>query len=115
MLNRDFKGDTPLHAAAKAGSKDVLDFFMSAVTEPFMQVQNDFGLTPREALGHKLSQLSHDTEKYQNLAGIAKQMDRFKDWMTKDKWIYDESLEFFLEKGRDPNLRLFMEIEEEDE
>lgn len=64
LIKRDFKGDTPLHAAVKAGSREVLEFFMTAVTEPFLQIQNDFGLTPRDALAHKLSSLSPDSEKH---------------------------------------------------
>ena len=46
MLKRDFKGDTPLHAAAKAGSLEVLEFYMTACTPSFLLLENDFGLTP---------------------------------------------------------------------
>jgi len=47
LLKRDFKGDTPLHAAAKSGSIDVMEFFLTACTVPFLQIENDFGLTPQ--------------------------------------------------------------------
>ena len=33
--------------------------------------------------------------------------------MTEEKWDYCESLEFFLEKGGDPNLSLFMRVEDD--
>ena len=50
LLKRDFKGDTPLHTAAKSGSLDILKFFLSACTPAFLELQNDFCLTPHEAL-----------------------------------------------------------------
>ena len=43
LLKKDFKGDTPLHSAAKAGSLDVLNFFLTACTPQFLEIQNDFG------------------------------------------------------------------------
>jgi ankyrin repeat protein len=46
LVKRDFKGDTPLHAAAKAGSIDILEFFLTASTPAFLEIENDFGLTP---------------------------------------------------------------------
>jgi len=46
LVKRDFKGDTPLHAAAKAGSIDILEFFVTASTPAFLEIENDFGLTP---------------------------------------------------------------------
>lgn len=50
LLKRDFKGDTPLHTAAKCGSRDVLHFFLTACTPAFLELQNDFGLTPQQAM-----------------------------------------------------------------
>jgi ankyrin repeat protein len=46
LLKRDFKGDTPLHSAAKSGSLDVLSFYLTACTPNFLLLENDFGLTP---------------------------------------------------------------------
>lgn len=45
LLKRDFKGDTPLHTAVKHGSREILEFFLTACTKPFLELQNDFGLT----------------------------------------------------------------------
>ena len=49
LLKKDFKGDTPMHLAAKGGALEVLRFFMCAATPAFLTIQNDFGLTPLEA------------------------------------------------------------------
>ena len=38
LLKKDFKGDTPLHSAAKSGSIDVLEFFMTACTPQFLEI-----------------------------------------------------------------------------
>ena len=54
LLKKDFKGDTPIHTAAKAGSIEVLEFFASGVTKGFLEVQNDFGFTAREAVREKI-------------------------------------------------------------
>lgn len=55
LIKRDFKGDTPLHTAAKSGSLKILQFFLTACTPAFLDVQNDFGLTPLESLKEKIS------------------------------------------------------------
>ena len=57
LLKRDFKGDTPLHTAVKAGSLDILEFFLTACTSSFLELENDFGLTPKQALAEKVSML----------------------------------------------------------
>jgi ankyrin repeat protein len=54
LLKRDFKGDTPLHSASKNGSAEVLEFYLSNCTEKFTGIENDFGLTPLEAVHEKL-------------------------------------------------------------
>jgi len=46
LLKKDFKGDTPLHTAAKSGSLAIFEFFVTACTPRFLQMENDFGLTP---------------------------------------------------------------------
>ena len=38
MLKRDFKGDTPMHAAAKAGSLEIMEFFLSSVSYSFLEI-----------------------------------------------------------------------------
>ena len=62
MLRRDFKGDTPIHTAAKHGSIRILEFFLTAVTPVFLEMQNDFGLTPIRALELKLELLQERIE-----------------------------------------------------
>jgi ankyrin repeat protein len=57
LLKRDFKGDTPLHSAAKAGSIDVLSFYLTACTPKFLELENDFGMTPLVALQEKVSMI----------------------------------------------------------
>jgi len=54
LLKKDCKGDTPLHVAAKNGNYEVLEFFITACTRCFMELQNDFGFTPKEAAKEKL-------------------------------------------------------------
>jgi ankyrin repeat protein len=50
LLKKDFKGDTPIHTAAKSGSIDVLEFYITACTRNFLEIQNDFGFTPKDAV-----------------------------------------------------------------
>ena len=45
LLKKDFKGDTPLHTAAKNGHIEILEFFLSACSRHFLDFQNDFGFT----------------------------------------------------------------------
>jgi len=54
LFKKDFKGDTPIHIAAKAGSLEVLEFFCSAVSKTFLEIHNDFGFTPKEAVREKV-------------------------------------------------------------
>ena len=56
-MKKDFKGDTPLHIAAKSGSTDILEFYMQTCTPSFLEVENDFGFTPKVALMEKLMML----------------------------------------------------------
>lgn len=46
LIKRDFKGDTPIHVAAKSGSWEILYYFLTASTPSFLELENDFGLTP---------------------------------------------------------------------
>ena len=55
MLKRDYEGNTPLHSAAKAGSYEVLLWFLQNTTPQFSQIQNDFGFTPSQAASEKAS------------------------------------------------------------
>lgn len=96
LLKRDFKGDTPLHTAAKAGSQEVLAFYLTACTPAFLQLQNDFGLTPYEAVSEKISILedrSQDKEssleekdknliKIENLLKAESFIQNFSDYIT---------------------------------
>ena len=38
LVKKDFKGDTPLHLAAKNGHIDVLDYLMSLCTKGFLDI-----------------------------------------------------------------------------
>jgi len=49
LIKKDFKGDTPIHLAAKKGSMKVLEFFLETSTRSFIEMQNDFGLSVIEA------------------------------------------------------------------
>lgn len=49
MLKRDYEGNTPLHSAAKAGNLDILEWFCQHLTPAFLDIQNDFGFTPKQA------------------------------------------------------------------
>lgn len=62
LLKKDFKGDTPIHTAAKQGSLDVLKFYVSSVTKNFLLIQNDFGLTPLEAVKEKCNHVQDRLE-----------------------------------------------------
>ena len=55
LLKKDFKGDSPLHSAAKSGSLEVLGFYLTACTPQFLEIQNDFGFSPIEAARQKLA------------------------------------------------------------
>lgn len=50
LVKKDFKGDTPLHSASKNGNIEILDFFMQACSKNFLEIQNDFGFTVKDAL-----------------------------------------------------------------
>lgn len=53
MLLRDYEGNTPLHSAAKAGNLEILRWFCKHVTKGFLEIQNDFGFTPKQAADEK--------------------------------------------------------------
>jgi ankyrin repeat protein len=38
LVKKDFKGDTPLHTAAKNGNKEILEFYMTACTKNFLEL-----------------------------------------------------------------------------
>ena len=54
LIKRDFKGDTPIHVAAKSGSWEILYYFLTASTPSFLELENDFGLTPLMLVEDKL-------------------------------------------------------------
>ena len=57
LLKRDYKGNTPLHSAFISGSLDILNFYLTRCTEKFLFFKNDDGLTPQDAMLHKLNSL----------------------------------------------------------
>lgn len=54
LVKKDFKGDTPLHVAAKNANIEILEYFMSSCTKNFLEIQNDFGFTVYEAVIEKI-------------------------------------------------------------
>ena len=102
LIKRDFKGDTPLHTAAKNGSVEVLEYFLSNCTPKFTEVENDFGLTPLEAVREKinLQESKEDDDKDEakvklhDLKRAEELLEQFDGWL-----VYEE-------KG-DPDLKLF--------
>lgn len=127
LLKRDFKGDTPLHAAAKAGSMEIMEFYLTGCTSPFLSVKNDFGLTPYEALCEKVQILEDKLKadklgtqedrdllltKIDRLERLATFMDCFSSFITEQEWSerFDLSLGCYLNKVMDPNLSLMMDI-----
>jgi len=54
LVRKDYKGDTPMHVAAKKGNVEILEFLMSNCTRSFMEIQNDFGLTVADAVAEKI-------------------------------------------------------------
>jgi hypothetical protein len=54
LLKKDYKGDTPIHTAAKSGSLEVLEFMVTACSKGFLEIQNDFGFTARDAVKEKI-------------------------------------------------------------
>lgn len=124
LVKRDFKGDTPLHAAAKAGSIDILEFFLTACTPAYLEIENDFGLTPAQALSEKIAILedksvdkdcsAEDKDKclikIEKLLDAQKFTDTFETFITADAWAqrFDVDMELYLELAEDPNLRTFL-------
>lgn len=62
LLKKDIKGDTPLHSAAKNGSAEVLEFYMNNSGNKFLEIENDFSLTPLEAVKEKLKFLESEED-----------------------------------------------------
>jgi len=131
LLKRDFKGDTPIHIAAKSGSIEILDFFMTAVTPAFMELENDFGLTPLSLVSEKLDMLKERlvqdvpesyspdiveemrqkaSEKISKMKQILGYLKEFDNYIDVDKWQkrFEIPLPVFLEVCVDPNLQRFM-------
>lgn len=54
LLKKDYKGDTPLHQAAKSGSLEILKWFLGFITPSFIQMQNDFGQDVMTAVTDKM-------------------------------------------------------------
>lgn len=57
LIKKDYKGDTPIHMAAKGGNIEILEFLITACTKNFTEMQNDFGFTPLESLKEKVRHL----------------------------------------------------------
>lgn len=117
LLKKDHKGNTPIHTAAKAGSVEVLEFYLTNCTQKFLEIENDFGLTPLEAVKEKLKFLeSEEDAKKQDdmfksqiydIKRAEELIESFDEWVSEERWNYDISYREFLSKC-DPDLKLFM-------
>ena len=54
MIEKDYKGDSPVHTAAKCGSGAVLRYYLENGSGRFVEMKNDFGLTALEAVRAKI-------------------------------------------------------------
>ena len=124
LLKKDFKGDTPIHTAAKSGSLEILKFYIEVCTPNFLQIQNDFGLTPVEALEQKIQMIQEkagnpemtkqEKEKLFNkmlhLRNVLNYLQNFDDFVTEKRWNerFTLPLAVYLEMVVDPNLKIFM-------
>lgn len=62
LLKKDYKGNTPIHAAARNGSTEVLEFYLTNCTQKFLEIENDFGFTPLEAIKEKIKFLETEQD-----------------------------------------------------
>lgn len=124
LLKRDFKGDTPLHCAAKSGSLDILTFYLTACTPNFLLLENDFGLTPLAAVEEKISMTREALQdkdikpqvkdkkyrKLEKLMAVQEYLTDFEDFITPEKWDtrFEMPYDVFLEMIVDVNLKTFM-------
>lgn len=126
LLRRNYKGDTPLHVAAKSGNLEVLQFFLENCTSRFLDIENDFGLTPlqsatskRELVDSKPSSNKQadkdnsDFEKQEKLDRVSQFLSQFQDFLTVEGWSqkYDLSYQAYIDKQMDPALALFLDID----
>lgn len=116
LLKKDYKGNTPIHVAAKSGSTEVLEFYLSNCTSKFVEIENDFGFTPLEAIKekikfHEADQGDKEDEKLKSklydLKRSEELLEGFDEWICEERWAYDISYREFLSKC-DPDLKLFM-------
>lgn len=54
LVKKDYKGDTPIHTAAKNGNIAILEFFLSGCTKNFLDIQNDFSFTIKDCIQEKI-------------------------------------------------------------
>lgn len=63
LLKKDFKGNTPLHMAAKYAKVQMLEFMMTEGQKEMLEIQNDFGLTVKEVVREKIRTIEERMEK----------------------------------------------------
>lgn len=117
LLKKDYKGNTPIHVAAKSGSTEVLEFYLSNCTRKFLDLENDFGLTPLEIVKEKLKFIETEQDEQNEDDALKTQvyelkrteelLETFEEWVCEERWNYDISYREFLSKC-DPDLKLFM-------
>lgn len=126
MLKRDFEGNTPLHSAAEAGSTETLRWMCQHLTKGFLEMQNDFGFTPKQAASEKAylynEQLNMGTaklpvdkvkkyrEKFNKCTECVNMLNDFEDFVTQERWNeqFNCSLNMYLDNQASVNMRIFM-------
>ena len=113
LLIRNYVGDTCFHIAAKSGSTRILKYFMSRSTRKFLEVENDFGFTPLEALNEEMKLISddrgEDLARMKECHHILLNADDFDDYVSADNWPFACSYDEFMAKC-DPDLKIFMGV-----
>ena len=100
---------------------------MTACTASFLELENDFSLTPLQALSEKISILQEQARdkdlaidkkektlrKLEKLLRVENFMNEFTDYVNETTWNrrFDVPLVIFLEMCIDQNLKLFMNME----
>jgi ankyrin repeat protein len=133
LLKKDYKGDTPLHTAAKQGNVEILEYFLRSSNKAFIEMQNDFGLTVFEAAKAKYQMLEENKGKTPSKPGLAQYtetddmkqiegktnrlkkiiavLEKFDDYVRPENWSnrYEISYDEYMKKKADPDMSVFME------
>jgi hypothetical protein len=103
---------------------DVLSFYLTACNPRFLELENDFGMTPLAAVKEKVAMIRDKVEaknvgsqekdklyrKMEKLLAVQNYLLNFDDFITEEKWDarFEIPLHVMLELSVDPNLEIFM-------